>query len=111
MLITPTLLFFACSLVVPANLDGEEVDLEEHFFKIRRPLLWSFLMAALPAFLDGSVLADEPLWYPLRVAQVVVVCALVWAISTEHRQSQNIVSLIVLLALLMLVLLRFWSPR
>ena len=30
MLIAPTLLFFACSLLVPQRIDGEAVDLEEH---------------------------------------------------------------------------------
>ena len=32
MLIAPTLLFFACSLLVPQELEGEEVSMEEHFF-------------------------------------------------------------------------------
>ena len=111
MLITPTLLFFACSLIVPANLDGEEVDLEAHFFQIRRPLLWSFLLATIAAFLDGSVLSGEPLCYPSRIGQAIVVGALICGIWTERRILHNAISLIVLSALVMLVLVRFWAPR
>ena len=80
MLITPTLLFFACSLIVPANL-------------------------------DGSVLSGETLCYPSRIGQAIVVGALICGIWTERRILHNAISLIVLSALVMLVLVRFWAPR
>lgn len=111
MLVTPTLMFFACSLLVPADLDATEVDLEAHFFAIRRPLLWSFLIASAAAFVDGSVLRDESLWYPGRVGQAVVVGASLWGISTVNSRSHNAIGTIVLLAFAFLVVGRFWIPR
>ena len=111
MLVTPTLMFFACSLLVPADLDAKEVDLEAHFFRIRKPLLWSFLLASAAAFIDGSVLRDEGLWYPGRIGQAVVVGASVWGISTVNRRSHNAIGIVVLFAFAFLVIGRFWSPR
>ena len=111
MLIAPTLLFFACSLLVPQSLGEDEIDLEAHFFRIRRPLLWSFFLASGAVVIDGNILADEAIWHPGRIGHALVVGAPLWGICTASKRSYNAIAIIVLLALGWTVVTRFWIPR
>jgi hypothetical protein len=62
-LIAPTLLYFACSLLMPQQPGGTEVDLEEYFFQIRRPPFISYFLTTLVIMIDGNLLADDLLWH------------------------------------------------
>jgi hypothetical protein len=42
MILAPTLLYFSSSLLMPQQISGQPFSMEEHFLKIRRPLLVSF---------------------------------------------------------------------
>jgi hypothetical protein len=59
MILAPTLLYFACSLVMPQQIDGSEFSMDEHFFQIRRPLFVSFGITTLVVMLDGDVLGED----------------------------------------------------
>ena len=74
-LIAPTIVFFTCSLLIPQNLDRQDVDLKAHFSHIRRLFLGSFAVASFVAVIDGTVLADEPLWFPGRIGHIVLVAS------------------------------------
>jgi hypothetical protein len=82
-----------------------------HFLRIRKPLLWSFLLASAAVFIDGNILGDESMWYPGRIGQAIVLGAPLWGIFTADRRSHNAIGITVLLALAFLVVTRFWSPR
>ena len=65
-LLPPTLLFLACSVIIPQRLAEDKVDLEAHFFGVRRPLMWTFLAIVVVGTLDGPLLGTEPLIMPVR---------------------------------------------
>jgi hypothetical protein len=111
MLIAPTLVFFTCSLLVPQDLGKREFDLEAHFFRVRRPFLGSFAFATFVAVIDGSVLADEPFWFPTRVGHVALIVSVLVGLYTENKFVQNTVAAIVMIALAYITVTRLWSPR
>lgn len=111
MVIAPTLTYFACSLLVPQKTDSAEVHLESHFFQIRRPFLWSFLLATFAAVLDGSVLDDEPLWFPSRVGHVVLIATILVGLFTNNKRIHAGVAVLVMLALSYIAVSRLWNPR
>lgn len=111
MLIAPTLLFFACSLLIPRELQGMTVSMEEHFYRIRRPLFVSYFLAALAVFVDGNLLADEPLWHEGRYGHVTVLAMAIWAYFTTDRRAHYLIAVVSLLAFVLIVVTRFWFPR
>ncbi|GJL66963.1 MAG: hypothetical protein NPIRA05_19340 [Nitrospirales bacterium] len=110
-LIPPTLIFFASSLLVPGSLHGEVVDLRAHFLRIRRPFLGSYGLATAVVVVDGSVLADEPLWFPGRIGHIAIIGAVFVGLMTEKKRTQVIVASIILIALTYIAVTRFWIPR
>ena len=111
MLVAPTLLYFACSLLVPQQLDGGEVSMESHFFRIRRPLFVSYFFAALAVMVDGNLLADEPLWHTGRFGHVAMLGLAIWAYVSTNRNSHRIIAVVTMLAIVFLTATRFWTPR
>lgn len=111
MLIAPTLLFFACSLLVPQQLSGDEFNMEEHFFRIRRPLFVSYFFAALAASLDGNFLADEPVWHEGRYSHFTILGLAIWGYVSSNRNAHKIIAGMSMLAYVALIATRFWDPR
>jgi hypothetical protein len=111
MLIAPTLLFFACSLLVPQELQGAEVSMEEHFFRIRRPLFVSYFFAALTVIVDGNLLADEPLWHDGRYGHIAILGLAIWAYLSTNRNAHKLIAVTTMLAFVAPIAIRFWIPR
>ena len=111
MLVAPTLMFFTCSLLIPKNMNKQELDLEAHFLRIRKPFLWSFASATLLAVLDGTVLSDEPLWFPTRIGHIALMVSVLVGLYTENKRVQNTIAAIVMMALLYIMITRLWNPR
>jgi hypothetical protein len=111
MLIAPTLLYFACSLLIPLAGVDEPVDLRAHFFSVRKPLMWSFMLASLVVVIDGNVLGDEPLWHNGRYGHLVILGVPVWGLFSSNRRLHNALSMLVLVAFAAIVVTRFWNPR
>ena len=99
MLVPPTLLFFASSLLFPQNVESAEVDLATHFFRIRRPFLVSFFFLSLAGVTDGSLMAHEPLWHAGRIGHVFLLAAPLWGLSTENKRSHTAAATVVLVPL------------
>ena len=111
MLVAPTLLFFACSLLLPGRLVGTEICLADHFFRIRRPFFASYFMAALAVMVDGNLLSDEPLWHGGRYMHLAILGLSAWAFFTTKRTAHTIIAIAMLLAFVALIAVRFWDPR
>ena len=111
MLIAPTLLFFACSLLLPGRVQGADVSLEEHFFRIRRPFFAAYFLAALAVMVDGNLLSNEPLWHGGRYMHLAILGLSGWAFLTTHRTAHKIIAVAMLLAFVALIAVRFWDPR
>ncbi len=111
LLIVPTLLFFACSLLIPQRLEGTEVSMEEHFFRIRRPLFVSYFFAALAAMVAGNLLTGEPLWHEGRFVHVLLLGMAIWAYFSANKNAHKIIAPMSMLAILGLIASRFWIPR
>ncbi len=110
-LIAPTFLFFACSLLVPQRFEGDEFSMEEHFFRIRRPLFASYFIAALAVIVDGSLLADEPLWHSGRYAHLAILGLAIWAYLTSSRNAHRLIAVLTVVAFAFVIAIRFWNPR
>lgn len=111
MLIAPTLLFFACSLLIPQQINGDEVRMDDHFFRIRRPLFLSYFFATFAVIVDGNLLADEPLWHNGRWAHIGLLSLAIWAWFSSSRKAHLLIAILTTLALVAITALRFWNPR
>ncbi len=109
LLLAPTLLFFASSLVMPPIPGEGEVDLEAHFFRVRRPLMWTFLAFTVAVVLDGPLLGTEPLVHPARVWHGIWFLAAFWGALSTGRRTHVGIAAAVLSASALLVVTRFWS--
>jgi hypothetical protein len=107
-LLPPTLLFLASSLIMPQRLGEGEVDLEAHFLRVRRPLMWSFLLFTATVILDGPLLGTEELIRPVRIAHSTWFLGAVWGIWAEDRRSHAAIATIVIITLLVVTATRFW---
>lgn len=111
MLMAPTMLYFACSLLVPHQLAGAEVGMEEHFLQIRRPLYMSFFFTTLVVMVDGDVLADEPLWHSGRLQNLAMLGLAIWGYVSTNKSAHKVIALMTMLMFIALIAIRFWNPR
>lgn len=109
LLLAPTLLYFACSVVMPAVPGDGDIDLEVHFFRVRRPLMWTFLLFTATIVLDGPLLGTEPLLHPVRVWHGAWILAGSWGLQTRDRRAHVAIAWVVLISSAGLVATRFWS--
>jgi hypothetical protein len=110
MIVEPTIMFVACSLIFPQRIDGGSYDMEEHYYKIRIPLLTSILILAILMFADGVVFGTESVWNERRYIQVFWLLVLVWALIDKRRLAQYAAALIGLFTEASLLLVWFWLP-
>jgi hypothetical protein len=111
MILAPTLLYFACSLVVPQRIDSQEYCFDEHFFQVRRLLFMSFALTTIVVMVDGNVLGDEPLWHSGRIANFAMLSFAIWGYVSTNRNTHKIIAVLVLLIFIGLIAFRFWNPR
>jgi hypothetical protein len=111
MILAPTLLYFACSLVMPQRIDGPELNMDEHFFRIRRPLFISFALATLVVMVDGDVLKKEPLFHSGRIGNLAMLALAFLGYVSANKKMHNLIASLILLVFLGLIAFRFWSPR
>ena len=111
MVLAPTLLYFACSLVMPQQINSPEFRLDKHFLQIRRPLYLSFALTTLVVMIDGDVLGEEPLWHSGRIGNLAMLSLAIWGYASANRKAQSFIAGLVLLIFIGLVAFRFWSPR
>ena len=110
MLIAPTLAFFACTLLIPQSFDRQEVDLEDHFFRIRRPFFGAVFVFALAILIDGSLMGTERLWHPGRFGHAAILFGSLGGLSTQGRRIHYLVAWSVLLGLVGAMSWRLWTP-
>ncbi len=108
--ITPIFFYFATSLIIPQRIEEGEVDLERHFFRIRKPFLLSVFVAMFAQFADGSILSNEPIWLPARILQALSLCALVGGALASDRRIQAVLSVGLLSFTTYNIITRFWAP-
>ena len=111
MIIAPTLLYFTASLLIPSRGFTKEIDLEAHFLRIRKPFLWSFLFATAAGVIDGTVLQDEPLWFPGRIGHLALLITVFAGLHATRKVTQTTIASLTLLALAYITLTRLWFPR
>ncbi len=111
LLIAPTLLFFACSLLTPQQFGPDDADIGAHFVRVQRPFFAAFFLAVIAVIVDGNILSDEPLWHNGRYGHVMLLVAAVWGFFSSSKRGQTAVALITLVALVATTIARFWVPR
>ena len=110
MLIAPTLAFFACTLLIPQSFEHHEVDLEEHFFRIRRPFFRAVFVFTLAILIDGSLVDTEPVWHPGRIGHAAMLLGTLGGLSTERPGIHYLSAWSVLLGLVGAMSWRLWTP-
>jgi hypothetical protein len=111
MLIAPTLFFLASSLLIPQLLEDEGVDLEQHFFRIRRLFFGAYFFGALAVIVDGNVLSNESFWHSGRIAHGVILGAAIAGFLNGGKRVHLVLSLMTLFAISGVALTRFLFPR
>ena len=109
-MISPVFMFYSASLVIPARMDEQDVRLEKHFLRIKRPVYGLFFISLLAQFADGPILAGEPIWFSGRVIQVAVLGIVIWGVFVEDRRLQAVTPVGVLLFMVFVGLTRLWTP-
>ena len=109
MVVSPTVLFFACGLLLPESFEPPEVDLEEHFHRVRRPFLIAVFVALVATLADGALLGTEPVWHTGRIGHAVMVSAMLAGILIENRRLQTAVAALVLCGLVWGMTMRLWT--
>ncbi|HSH75155.1 MAG TPA: hypothetical protein VLA09_05710 [Longimicrobiales bacterium] len=109
LLLAPILLYFACSLVMPRPFGERDVDLEAHFFRVRRPLMWTFLVFTVVVVLDGPLLGTEPLLHPVRIWHAAWFLAAGLGARSRGRRTHIAIAAVILSTSAALVATRFWS--
>ena len=61
--------------------------------------------------LDGTALADEPLWFPGRISHVLLVGSVLAGLMTANKRAQTVIADVVLMALAYISTTRLWNPR
>ena len=110
LVVSPTVLFFACGLLLPESFEQQEVDLEEHFHRVRRPFLAAVFVALVASLADGALLGTEPVWHTGRIGHAVMVGAMLAGIVIEDRRLQTAVAWLVLCGLVWGMTMRLWTP-
>jgi len=111
MLIAPTLLFLACSLLIPQRLGDDGVDLESHFFRIRRLFFGVYFFGALAVIVDGNVLSDEAVWHSGRIGHIVIIGAAITGYFSTSKRAHLALAVVTLAAYSGNALTRFLFPR
>ena len=109
--ISPILIFFATSLLIPQRIPESGLNLEAHFNRVRRPVVWSFFAVMVVQFVDGSLLAAEPWWFAGRAPQLVVLAAIAGCALTSRGRLQSVFAVGVFVFLIYVVIARFWFPE
>lgn len=99
-LVGPSLWFFAVTLINPADLSDDPVDLSSHFREIRRPFLGVVLLAMVFFTIDGPLFGTEGAFNRLRVAQIAVMSLAALGIVSSSDRVQVLVSFLTLAAVL-----------
>ena len=110
MLIAPTLFFLASSLLIPQRPGDDGVDLERHFFRIRRLFFGAYFFGALAVMIDGNVLSDEAVWHSGRIAHIVILGAAISGYFNDNKRVHLALSVMTLLAISGVALTRFLVP-
>lgn len=110
MVVSPTVLFFACGLLMPERFEHDEIDLEQHFLRVRLPFFVAVFVALLASLADGALLGTEPLWHAGRVGHAMMLAAMMAGIATEDRKVHTAVALLVLVGLIWGMTMRLWAP-
>jgi hypothetical protein len=106
----PLLLYVACALVFPNNLDGDQFNMEAHYYKVRVPILTVVLLAVILVFVDGVVMGIESVWHSRRYVQGVSVALILWALIDARRTTQYIFTTGSHAAMFALIAGWFWAP-
>ncbi len=109
-IIEPAILFIACSLIFPQRLDGHSYSLEDHYHKIRVPLLTSLFIMSVLAFADGVVIGAEAIWHERRYIQILSLVVLAWALIDRRNIAQYAVAFTGLFTSGALMVIWFWLP-
>ena len=107
---TPTFLFFSATLVIPQGTGEHELNLEKHFFKVRKPMLWSFFIAMLTQIYGGTVLAGEAMWSVYRIDDVALLCSILGGASTTNKRLHTALSIWVVIYCVIVIGTQLWVP-
>ena len=91
-------------------MDGNTVDMEAHFFRVRRPFFLTYFFTVLAFVGDGNLLLGEPIWHSGRPLHILLLAAATWGSLTRNRKAHYAIVRMAMIALVSSVVTRFWIP-
>jgi hypothetical protein len=106
----PVVIYFACSLIAPNSLATSTMSLEDHFSRIRHPLLITYLINLTIASSDGALLLGEPMWHVGRYFHIAIAASIILGIICDGKKTRIAVSALILTFMSGVITVRFWTP-
>lgn len=106
----PVVVYYACSLIAPTVWPSSVSTLEEQFSRVRRPLMVTQFISLALTSTDGVILLGEAFWHPGRYFHLVMVTALLFGFFVDGKKSRATVALLILSAIVLIIVVRFWTP-
>ena len=100
LLIAPTLLYVAISLVVSADVAGPGASLTTSFERVRFPFMVVLGVFQILVTWDGAAFGTEPVWNVLRALQLLLLGAIILGASSSSRKIQGVAAAVTFGALL-----------
>lgn len=106
-LLGPSLMFFASTVINPRHLTNDRVELETHFFEVRRPFMIVFIAMMVAISIDGPLFGTEEPFNSLRLGQTLVTGAAVWGLFSTKPGAHAIAAVGALLVIVFVTFVRF----
>jgi len=110
LILQPVVIYLACSLIAPNSLATSAMSLEDHFSRIRRPLMITYIVNLTIASSDGALLLDEPMWHVGRYFHLAIAASIFLGILYDGKKTRITVSALILLFMTGVIAVRFWTP-
>ncbi len=110
LILQPVVIYFACSLIATNSLATSAMSLEEHFSRIRRPLMITYIVNLIIASSDGAMLLNEPVWHTGRIFHIAILTSLVFGALFDGKKMRIAVGALILMLLTGVITVRFWTP-
>lgn len=110
LIMQPVVIYFACSLIAPNSLATSVTSLEDHFSRIRRPLMITYLANLIIASSDGAMILGEPLWHVGRIFHIAIAASIVFGILVDGKKTRITVGALILTFITGIIAAKFWTP-
>ena len=104
----PTLLFFAVTLLIPERIGEGSIDLKDHFLGVRRLFMMVMLAFIVLAWFDGPLLQGQAVFGRLGWIHGGWIGALLVGISTDDTRANTLAAAAWVVLIMFAIVIRFF---